>query len=64
MLAPEQEVDVTTRNGVMAHFTWIHYTPCDRDLWPTCTKTRSCDQKKISAYFEVYRPLRFWYIRS
>jgi len=27
MLAPEYEVDMTTRNGVMAHFTLIHYMP-------------------------------------
>jgi len=27
MLAPKYEVDVTTRNGVIAHFTWIHYVP-------------------------------------
>jgi len=25
MLAPEYEVDVTTHNGFMAHFTCIHY---------------------------------------
>jgi len=25
MLAPEYEVDVTTHNGVIAHFTCIHY---------------------------------------
>jgi len=27
MLAPEYEVDVTTRNGVIAHFTRIYYVP-------------------------------------
>jgi len=27
MLAPDYEVDVTTRNGVMAHFTLTHYMP-------------------------------------
>jgi len=27
MLAPEHEVDVTTYNGVMAHFTCIYYMP-------------------------------------
>jgi len=27
MLAPEHEVDVTTHNGVMAHFTCIYYMP-------------------------------------
>jgi len=27
MLAPEYEVDVTTRNGVIADFTLIHYVP-------------------------------------
>jgi len=27
MLASEYEVDVTTRNGVMAHFTLTHYMP-------------------------------------
>jgi len=33
MLAPEYEVDVTTHNGVMAHFTCIHYMPAiPRDL--------------------------------
>jgi len=25
MLASKYEVDVTTRNGVMAHFTCVHY---------------------------------------
>jgi len=27
MLASKNEVYVTTRNGVMAHFTLIHYMP-------------------------------------
>jgi len=27
VLAPEYEVDVTTRNGVIADFTLIHYVP-------------------------------------
>jgi len=27
MLASKNEVHVTTRNGVMAHFTLIHYMP-------------------------------------
>jgi len=32
MLAPEYEVDVTTRDGVTAYFTWIHYVP----VWLRC----------------------------
>ena len=39
----------------------------DLDLWPTFTKIGPCDLDhilKICAYFEVYRSLRFWYIRS
>jgi len=27
MSVPENEVDVTTHIGVMAHFTYIHYVP-------------------------------------
>jgi len=41
--------------------------PCDLDIWPIYTKIESRDQDpmlKILAYFEVYRPLCFWNIRS
>jgi len=30
--ATKYEVDVTTHYGVMAHFTFINYMPCDLDL--------------------------------
>jgi len=65
--APEYEVDVTTRNGVIAHFTWIHYVPVWLRSLTYFRQIGSCDQDhilKICAYFEVYTPLRFWYIRS
>jgi len=62
-LPSQYEGDVTTHNGVMAHFTCIHYMP----VWPRCltyyTKIGSCDQDpmfKVYACFEVYRPLRFF----
>jgi len=67
MLAPEYKVDVTFRNGVIADFTWIHYVPVWLRSLTYFHKIGSCDQDhilKICAYFEVYRPLRFWYIRS
>jgi len=47
MLAFKNEVHATTRNGVMAHFTLIHYSLYDLDLWPTFTKIRSCDLDHI-----------------
>jgi len=52
---------------------WWHILPqhiiclCDLHLWPIYIKIGSRDQHpivKLSAYFEVYRPLRFWNIRS
>jgi len=60
----EYEVDMSTHDGVMAHFTCIHYM----SVWPRYfTKIGSCYQDpmlKICAYFEVYKPLRIWNIRS
>ena len=56
MSASKNEVYDTTRNGVMAHFTLIHYMP----IWPRSLtyfqKNGSCDLDhilKICAYFEV-----------
>ena len=52
----------------LRHFLAIYIMcSCDLDLWPTYPKIGSCDQDhilKICAYFKVYRPLRFLYIRS
>ena len=62
MLAPEYEVDVTTRNGVIADFTGIHYVPVRLGSLTYFHQIGSCDQDhilKICAYFEVYKPLHF-----
>jgi len=62
MLAPEYEVDVTTRNEVIADFTCIHYVPLSLIFLTYFHQIGSCDQDhilKICAYFEVKRPLHF-----
>jgi len=63
MLPPEYEEDTITQ-PILAVSIVSQY---DSDLWPFFPKIRSRDQEvlvNVCPYLELYRPFRFWYIRS
>jgi len=53
MSPPKYEENTITQYRVMAHFSCIHYVPCDLDLWTIFSKIESRDLDVVRIYVPI-----------